>query len=145
MRNRFNWPIWVGFVLCLVAFGLIMPLAGSPLIPWLNLVIFLVALALVFIGAKRAFAPGRKTVSKVGGSVLAGLSVVIFGFFLFIAFVLARQLPQSHGAPQVGQKAPEFTLPDTNGKPVALSELLTTPINGQTPKGVLVVFYRGYW
>jgi hypothetical protein len=59
----------------------------------------------------------------------------------------------------VGQKAPDFTLSDTNGKPVSLSELLSTPINGKTmnapvgnaqqaptsPKGVLLVFYRGYW
>jgi hypothetical protein len=34
---------------------------------------------------------------------------------------------------------------DTTGKSVALSELLTSPINGQAPKGVLLVFYRGYW
>src|SRR4051812_15489975 len=130
MTNRFNWPIWVGFVLCLVAFGTIMPLAGSPLIPWLNLAIFAVAMVLVIIGTRRAFAPGRKRISKIGGSVLAGLSVAILAMFIFIAFVLSRQLPGSHGAPKVGQKVPDFTLTDTNGKPVALSELLSTPING---------------
>jgi hypothetical protein len=145
MTNRFNWPIWAGFVLSLVAFGTIMPLAGSPLIPWLNLAIFVVALVFVVIGAKRAFAAGRRKTSKIGGSILATLSVVIFASFLYLAFILSRELPSSDNSPKVGQKVPEFTLPDTSGKPVALSELLTTPINGQAPKGVLLVFYRGYW
>jgi len=54
-------------------------------------------------------------------------------------------LPESKGAPKVGQKAPEFTLVDTSRKPVSLAELLSTPINGNAPKGVLLVFYRGYW
>jgi peroxiredoxin len=45
----------------------------------------------------------------------------------------------------VGQKVPEFTLADSNGKQVSLNELLTAPIDGKTPKGALLVFYRGYW
>src|ERR1043165_834956 len=43
--------------------------------------------------------------------------------------------------PAVGAKAPDFTLPDANGKPVALSQLLGAP----NSKGVLLIFYRGYW
>jgi len=58
------------------------------------------------------------------------------------------QLPPSKGAPRVGEKAPGFTLPDTSGKPVKLSELLAAPTasqSGAKPQGVLLVFYRGYW
>ena len=51
----------------------------------------------------------------------------------------------SVGAPQVGQKAPDFTLSDTSNKPMSLAGLLTQPINGKSPKGVLLIFYRGYW
>ena len=72
-------------------------------------------------------------------------SVVIFGLFVFTTFVMARWMPAAQGAPQVGRKAPEFTLADTDGRPVSLSELLSTPVNGKAPKGVLLIFYRGYW
>ena len=65
--------------------------------------------------------------------------------FTVAVLVGGRQLPASRRAPQIGQKAPEFRLNDTSGKAVSLSELLSTPINGQPPKGVLLVFYRGYW
>jgi len=40
---------------------------------------------------------------------------------------------------------PPFSLPDATGKQVSLTELLTAPVNGSAPKGVLLVFYRGYW
>jgi len=54
--------------------------------------------------------------------------------------VATRRLPPSHGAPHVGQKAPDFTLLDSNGKSVTLTALLAS-----SPRGVLLVFYRGYW
>jgi len=71
---------------------------------------------------------------------------VVLGLFVFTVFIFARLLPASHGAPQVGQQAPAFTLADTTGRQVSLSELLSTPFNGSaSPKGVLLIFYRGYW
>jgi peroxiredoxin len=54
-------------------------------------------------------------------------------------------LPESKGAPEVGRKAPEFTLTDQNGKNVSLTQLLTEPIGSTQPKGVVLIFYRGYW
>lgn len=38
----------------------------------------------------------------------------------------------------VGELAPDFTLPDQDGKQVTLSA-----VRGKTP--VVLVFYRGYW
>jgi len=103
------------------------------------------AIVLLVIGLKRAFERGRSKIAKVMACVLTTLSVAAIGLFLWSFFILAKQLPPSRGAPQVGQKAPEFTLTDTSEKQVMLSELLSTPINGVKPKGALLVFYRGYW
>lgn len=149
--RKFNWPIWVGFLLSVIAF------LSYPFVfvwfpftrdfPWANLMLFALAALLLLAGVRRAFALDRPHPkrSKITGSVVAILCVAIFGFFIFIAFIGARWLPASTGHPQVGQKAPDFTLSDTSGKSVSLSELLTSPINGKAPRGVLLIFYRGYW
>jgi len=147
--QRFNWQIWAGFLLSLAA------LLSYPFVfvrfpvtrdfPWVNLLLFAVAVVLLFLGVRRAFGAGRRTVSKIISSVLAVLGLGILGLFIFAAFILARQLPASAGAPRVGQRAPDFSLADTSGKAVSLTELLSAPVKGKAPKGVLLVFYRGYW
>ena len=113
--------------------------------PWANLLLFGIAVVLLFFGIRRGFAPDRRRISKIAASMLATLSILVLGFFLFSFFVASRWLPAAHGAPRVGQKAPDFSLADTNGRLVSLSELLSSPINGSAPKGVLLIFYRGYW
>src|SRR5205807_8614860 len=155
--QKFNWQIWTGFVLSIFA------LLSYPLVfvawpvtrdfPWVNMLLFAIDAALLFIGVRRAFAPDRRLISKIMSSVVATLSVLVLGMFIFVAFVASRWLPASTGAPQVGQKAPDFNLVDTNNKPVSLSELLSSPITSvplsaggpRAPKGVLLIFYRGYW
>lgn len=150
MKTRsFNWPVWAGLLLSVFAFiSYFFVFVRFPVtrdFPWANLLLFAVAAALVLVGVRRAFAPERRSAAKVAGLVAATLSVAVFGFFLFATFVMARWMPAAQGAPQVGRKAPEFSLPDTDGRAVSLSELLSTPVNGKAPKGVLLVFYRGYW
>jgi len=51
---------------------------------------------------------------------------------------VVREVPASAGTPRLGQKAPDFTLSDQNGKPVALADLLS-------PHGAVLIFYRGHW
>ena len=151
IARRFNWPLWVGFVLTLAAFftyfAVFVWFPVTRDFPWANLVIFLIAGLLLFLGLRQGFASDRPhpTRSKIVSSIVGLLSVLVFAFFVFAVFIAARWLPASTGAPQVGQRAPDFTLTDTTGKQVNLNELLTTPINGSAPKGVLLVFYRGYW
>ena len=147
--QKLNWQIWMGFLLSVVA------LLTYPFVfvnwpvtrdfPWANLLLFGIALVFLFFGIRRAFAPDRRRISKIGASVLTTFSVLILGLFLFSFFVASRWLPASRGAPQIGQKAPDFTLADTSSRPLSLSELLSGPINGNAPKGVLLIFYRGYW
>ena len=155
--QRFNWQIWSGFLLSIFAF-LSYPLVfvnwpATRDFPWANILLFAIA-AVLFIGIRRAFTPDRRLVSKIVSSVLAALSALVLGMFIFVAFVASRWLPTSNGAPQVGQKAPDFSLVDANNKSLSLSELLSSPITSEppvsaggvrAPKRVLLIFYRGYW
>ena len=149
--RRLNWPLWTGLLLTLVGFfSYITVFMWFPVtrdFPWANLLLFLLAAVLLFIGLRRAFAPDRPHPrrSKILASLVTAFSALVIALFIFGFFVFARWIPESKGAPKVGQKAPDFTLTDTSGKPVSLAELLSTPINGNPPKGVLLVFYRGYW
>jgi len=145
----FNWQIWAGFLVSVFAF-LSYPFifVNWPVtrdIPWANFALFVIAAALLFVGVRKAFKPDRRLISKIATSVLTTLSLLFLGFFVFVVFIAARWLPASVGAPQVGQKAPDFTLSDTSNKPTSLADLLTQPINGKSPRGVLLIFYRGYW
>jgi cytochrome oxidase Cu insertion factor (SCO1/SenC/PrrC family) len=79
---------------------------------------------------------------------LARWRVVLLGLLIFVWAASGKaglaQLPPSTGAPAVGQKAPGFTLPDQHGNPVSLAGLLKSR---ETPKlkGIVLIFYRGYW
>jgi hypothetical protein len=148
MKN-FNWQLWAGFALTLFSF-LSYPFLfiDYPILrdfPWLNLILFALALVLFIVGLRRAFQRDRKQLSKISAVVVATLGILIIAFFIFIAFIEARRLPASARAPQIGQRAPNFTLADINNKPVALTDLITQPINNKPANGVLLIFYRGYW
>jgi len=149
--KKFNWMIWAGFLLSVIAF-LSYPLffvrfAATRDFPWANLLLFVLAGVLTLIGIRRAFAADRPHPkrSKAAGATLALLSVLVLSFFVFSVFIMSRWLPASTGAPRVGQKAPDFTLTDQSGKPVSLGDLLTSSVDGKIPRGVLLIFYRGYW
>lgn len=147
--KRLNWQIWAGFVLSLVAgFSYPFVFARWPITrdwPWANLILFAIAMVLLFLGLRRAFKPDKRIVSKLFSSLAAALGLLLLAGLLFVVFVAGRWLPASAAAPQVGQKAPAFTLTDSNNRPVTLAQLLTEPVNNKPPKGVLLIFYRGYW
>jgi hypothetical protein len=147
--KRFNWQIWTGFLLSLVAgFSYPFVFVWWPItreFPWANLVLFAIALGFLFFGLRRAFKPDKSILSKIFSSLAAAFGVLLLAGLLFMFFVMGTWLPKSTGAPQIGQKAPAFTLIDSSDKPIALAQLLTEPFNNQPPKGVLLIFYRGYW
>jgi hypothetical protein len=138
MTRRLNTPLWSGLILALVGiFSYIFLFVRWPItrdFPWTSFVMFAIALVLLVIGFRRA---ERKLVP----SIVLVIGIGLMAFFTFGTLVVTRMLPASHGAPAVGQKAPEFTLPDTNHQSVALSQLLAAPGS----KGVVLIFYRGYW
>jgi hypothetical protein len=147
--KRINWTLWIGLVLSLVAF------LSYPFVfvwfpvtrdfPWATLLLFAGALVLLILGLRRGFSKDRSRGSKIITSIVTTLGVLIFTFFIFTFFIAGRALPSSSDAPHVGQKAPDFTLSDTNKKQVSLADLLSSPVDGKAPKGVLLIFYRGYW
>ena len=167
LRQR-NWAPWLGLLLAVAAMlsnaGFFVALPGQRALAWLGVVLVIAAIVCAVIGVMRAFRQAQVYRGKVSSSVLGVLSLLICGLVAFGSFH-ARDLPSSAAAPQVGQKVPDFTLADTRGNKVSLSQLLgkTDPStsasannsSGQTipaglntatpPKAVLLVFYRGYW
>lgn len=147
--RRWNWPLWIGLVLCPIAFisyyAFFLRFPATRDLPWVNFILFGVALALISVGVKRAFAAGSGVGRRILAGVVAILGLAMAGFFVFLNVVESRRIPAAGGAPRLGDKAPEFVLLDTEKRPVALSQLLSEPVGGRPAKGALLVFYRGYW
>jgi cytochrome oxidase Cu insertion factor (SCO1/SenC/PrrC family) len=71
----------------------------------------------------------------------AGLALGLCALLLiggaWFNFVGAR-VPDTPTTLRLGDRPPDFTLPDASGRPVSLADY-----RGRKP--VLIVFYRGYW
>src|SRR2546425_12672684 len=93
--------------------------------PWANLLLFGIGAALLLVGLFRAFGRPQVYRGKVFGSIFATISLFLFAFFAYEIFYVLRQVPLSAQAPRVRAKAPELLLPNQNGQPVALGELLS--------------------
>jgi hypothetical protein len=143
VKRLWNWPAWAGFGLSLLAaYSYIFLFARFPItrdFPWANLLLFLAGACFLGVGLYRAFAQPGKYRGRVSGPILGALSLGIFGLFYYGAFYEARHLPSGLNALRVGQQAPDFALTDSEGRTVSLSQL------GHAKRGVLLIFYRGYW
>jgi len=142
MKRKWNWPIWVGFIITVGGLFSYEFFAQFPVtrdFPWANLLLFAAGGIFLVLGLFRAFGKPQLYRGKIFGPILAILGIGVFGFFSYLIFYQLRQVPPSTGAPRVGENAPEFTLPDQNEKPVALADL----VSGS--KAVLLIFYRGFW
>jgi peroxiredoxin len=153
-KRKPNWSLWAGFIIALIAFvSYFLFFSQFPItrdFPWANFLLFGLAAVMLAVGLRRGFGRPSTYRGKISGPILATLSAAVLGVFCYTVFVVSRHLPSAAGAPKVGQKGPEFSLSDTNGKSLSLAELLSAPLTGQSgpgraPKGVLLVFYRGYW
>lgn len=151
-RARSFLPL-AGLLVCAIAlFSYPFFFAGFPLtrdVPWANWLLFALGLALLGGGVVRAYRRPERYRGRITAPILGVLGLATFGLFLLMTEVMSRQLPESARAPRVGEKAPDFTLPDAQGRPVRLSDLLG-PRAGATegrPPGswVFLIFYRGYW
>src|SRR5437899_6720655 len=142
MKRRWNWPIWLGFIVAVGGLFSYEFFAQFPItrdFPWANLLLFAIGAALLLVGLFRAFGRPQVYRGKIFGSIFTALALFLFAFFSYEMFYVLKQVPLSAQAPRVGEKAPEFSLPDQNGKPVALGDLLSSS------HGVVLIFYRGHW
>jgi hypothetical protein len=139
---------WMGLVLTILgALSNGLPFTGFPAatVPWISLLLSLIGFVVVLFGLKRAFGQSTAYKGKLSGSVAAAFSLLFLaGAIVF--FWSARHIPaESAAAPQVGQRVPDFTLPDSTGQSVSLTQLFSGSEGKEPPKALLLVFYRGYW
>jgi hypothetical protein len=149
-QRRSNSALWYGLLLTLFGIGspffyfLRPPPAISHVLPWINLSLPAIGLIFLSIGLARAFRRSAVYSGKVWGSCATVIALLLLAGNA-VLFQKTRDVPNSAGAPQVGQRLPEFTLPDSSGHPTSLSQLFAASADGSQPKAVLLVFYRGYW
>ncbi len=151
--RNLNWRIWVGFLLAVAAlpsYGGLFARFPVTRNGWTSWLMFAAAAWLLWVGVRRAFRSPDVYRGKIIGPILAVVSLAAVSLFGYATMYASRQLPRSMAAPRVGVNAPEFTLADTSGKQVTLSSLLSEPFAGRQgpearPRGVLLIFYRGYW
>ena len=147
IKKQANSALWLGLVITVL--GILSNLlyfskVPAAALPWLNLTLPAIGLIFLLIGVVRAFGQSQIYRGKIWGSIAAVLAVLFLAASAWL-FVLVRSVPHSAGAPQVGQRVPDFTLSDSHGQPVALAQLFAASPGMPEPKAVLLVFYRGYW
>ena len=139
---------WMGLLLTVLgALSNGLPFTGFPAapVPWISLLLSGIGFVVVLFGLWQAFGQSTAYRGKLSSAVAAGFCLLFLaGSIAF--FWTARHIPaESAAAPQIGQRVPDFTLPDSTGHPVSLTQLFSVPIQNAPPKAVLLVFYRGYW
>ncbi len=143
MERKRNWFLWIGLVLAIAGFVLAPFLMGPPalrdIFPWANLAVLGLGTALIIAGIVRAFGKREIYRGRILGPIFGVVGCLAIAFFCFVGFYIGRQIPASAGAPQVGQKVPDFSLPDQEGKQTTLADLL------RDRRALLLIFYRGHW
>ena len=140
--------MWTGFIFVLAGFLTYTFFVRFPItrdFPWANFLLFGIGGVFLVVGLRRAFGRPQVYRGKVFGPILATLGAIVFGFFCFIFFYELRQIPASTGAPRVGQKAPEFVLPNQDDKSIALADLVSLANGNEKSGGAVLIFYRGFW
>jgi hypothetical protein len=141
MKRKWNWPLWVGFIVAvggLFSYEFFVQFPITRDFPWATLLLFGIGAVLLLVGLFRAFGRPQLYRGKVFGSILTAMALLLLAFFSYEIFYVLKQVPLSAQAPRLGEKAPDFSLPDQDGKQIALADLLS-------PNGAVLIFYRGHW
>ena len=129
-----NRLFWSGFALALLSFlsyfGYTLSLPGSAGFTWVHELLVVAGASLALVGWWRL--PPRK-ITRIG----TGMAVTVAALLLGYVHIYSSMLPSTEGVIQVGQQAPDFSLPGPDGQKVGLQAYLGKPL--------VLVFYRGYW
>lgn len=143
MKRHRNLLSWAGFAVVLAALVSYIPFftlfPATRDLPWANYLLFLIGGGLIAVGLRRAFRDPEHYHGKISGSILGALSVLLFAFFVVSVTWFSKQIPPSENALHISRKAPPFVLVDAVGKQVSSADLL------KDHRGLVLVFYRGYW
>jgi cytochrome oxidase Cu insertion factor (SCO1/SenC/PrrC family) len=96
---------------------------------------YVAAFALAAALAVLALARGRGRRWPAWIALALSSALLVAGIWFNVA---VARIPASPTVLRVGERPPDFTLPDAEGRPVTLAEF-----RGKKP--VVLVFYRGYW
>jgi hypothetical protein len=149
-QQRTNSALWYGLLITLFGIAtqffyfLRPPRPISHVLPWINLLLPAIGLVFLFIGLERAFSRSATYSGKIWGSSITAIALLLLVGNVLL-FRLTRDVPNSAGAPQMGQRLPEFILSDSSGQPTSFSQLFAAAADRSQPKAVLLIFYRGYW
>lgn len=86
MKRKWNWPIWVGFVLLfagLFTYGFFARFPITRDFPWANLLLFGAGAALLIFGLFLAFGRPQVYRGKIFGSIFTVLVVAFFSYGVF--------------------------------------------------------------
>jgi cytochrome oxidase Cu insertion factor (SCO1/SenC/PrrC family) len=93
---------------------------------------YVVAFAVAVVLAGLALRRSRRW--YVWPALVLSVGLLVLGAWTYVA----ARIPATPTALRVGERPPDFTLPDASGRPVSLADY-----RGKKP--VVLVFYRGYW
>ena len=142
MKRRRPRTLWYGLLVILAApvlyFFVFVRYPVTRDVPWPALLMFGAGLGLVLHAMRHAYGEADRYRGKVAAPIVLVAGIAISALFSYGILVGTRDLPASGNAPRVGDRAPDFTLPDQDGRQVTLAQLLA-------PGGAVLVFYRGTW
>jgi hypothetical protein len=96
MKRKWNWPIWVGFVVAVGGLFSYEWFAQFPItrdFPWANLLLFGIGVVLLVVGLFRAFGRPQVYRGKIFGSIFTLIAVLLVAFFSYEIFYVVRQVP----------------------------------------------------